>query len=211
MRKNIPVTPVTKADTSAFLKVDAGSLQLTNRDSYQDSDKNIYIFDNQNRLFQYLNHNLGSTKSLENTLLKRADVQEVIINSLQKEIPLCSDFAVEAFDEGDSTYDAVLVRKVDTDIADTISATIKKDGTLDSVTVNYCNVDADHPVTQKHKHQLDVQVQKYIDQKKRRMPTFPKKRFYLVTTIGTEIRSLPATQFVTHIQAELTMQKIRPS
>lgn len=169
MQSNITVTKIDKTAVASQFGISAENLGEKTENYYRDSNKNIYMIDDQNRLTTFWQNwtNEKSNKGGKVSSLEKIDSLTILKNAIKDTVPNSNDFRVvyNTFKLGG--YNLLLERTVGEDISDSISARINPDGSIDSINVNYCNVDADHPITQVHKQQLDAQVQKYIEQKKK--------------------------------------------
>ncbi len=169
MQSKVPVTKVDKTTVASDFGISTDDLGEKTENYYRDSSKNVYMIDDQNRLTTFWENwkNEESNKSKKFSSLEKIDSLAILKKAIKDTVPNSNDFIVDKNSFIRGCYHILMGRKVDQDVSDSITARINPDGSIASINVNYCNVDADHPITQAHKQQLDAQVQKYIEQKKK--------------------------------------------
>ncbi len=167
MQSNIPVTKVDKTAVASQFSISADNLGEKTENYYQDSSKNIYMIDDQNRLTTFWEGSSKANNKISSSNSQEIDPVDLLQCAIKNTVPNSGNFIVDKNSFTRGCYHILMRRKVDQDVSDSITARINPDGSIASINVNYCNVDADHPITQVHKQQLDAQVQKYIEQKKK--------------------------------------------
>lgn len=167
MQSKIPVMKVDKTAVASQFGISADDLGEKTENYYRDSSKNIYMIDDQNRLTTFWEGSSKANNKISSSDSQKIDSVDLLQNAIKNTVPNSGDFIVDKNSFIRGCYHILMVRKVDQDVSDSITARINPDGSIASINVNYCNADADHPITQAHKQQLDSQVQKYIEQKKK--------------------------------------------
>ncbi|HBT84743.1 MAG TPA: hypothetical protein DEB12_02400 [Porphyromonadaceae bacterium] len=166
MQNAIPVTKVDKSAVASSFGISAQDLDSKSKNYYQDSHKNVYMIDNKNRLSTYWENdqnNSFSTNSI--TTITQADAEKKLINCLSGNVPNNKDFKVDTCYFDGENYNLQMKRTINTGIDDFVSATVRKNGDISSITIKYCNVDSLHPITDSHKKQLDKLAQQYLTDK----------------------------------------------
>jgi hypothetical protein len=125
------------------------------------------MIDDQNRLTTFWKSSSKANNKISASGSRGIDPADLLQSAIKNTVPNSGDFIIDKNSFIRGCYHILMVRKVDQDVSDSITARINSDGSIASINVDYCNVDANHPITQVHKQQLDAQVQKYIEQKKK--------------------------------------------
>ncbi|MVB10278.1 hypothetical protein CAFE_09600 [Caprobacter fermentans] len=89
---------------------------------YQDSHKNVYMMDSQNRLTTFWEGSSKANNKISSSDSQKIDPVDLLQNAIKNTVPNSDNFIVDKNSFTRGCYHILMLRKVDQDVSDSITA-----------------------------------------------------------------------------------------